>query len=76
MFLKPGYKTTEFLVTVLTGVGVLSASLAGELSPRYAALASAVAVASYALSRGIAKRGQTIYPQLPAPPTPPNPPSS
>jgi predicted acyltransferase len=41
---------------VLTAVGALVAALAGQLTPRYAAIASAVSVAAYALSRGLAKR--------------------
>lgn len=55
MGLKPGYKTTELAVVVLANVGVLAAALAGNLSPKYAALASAISTAAYALSRGLAK---------------------
>jgi uncharacterized membrane protein YfcA len=68
MIPKPGYKTTEFFVTVLTAVGALIAALAGQLTPRYAAIASAVSVAAYALSRGLAKR---YPPPVVTPPTPP-----
>ena len=53
--LKPGYKTTEFAVTVLTIVGLLVSALAEHLTPHYAAFASSVAAGAYALSRGIAK---------------------
>lgn len=60
--LKPGYKTTELAVVVLTDIGVLAAALAGSLSPKYAALATAVSGAAYALSRGLAK----LYPPKPA----------
>jgi hypothetical protein len=65
MIPKPGYKTTEFAVTVLTAIGALAAALAGELTPRYAAIASAVATGAYAVSRGITKLG--VYLNQPPP---------
>ena len=64
--LKPGYKTTEFAVTVLLSVGALVAALAGELTPRWAAIASAVSVGAYNLARGIAKAG-ALWNQPPTP---------
>jgi hypothetical protein len=64
---KPGYKTTEFAVTVLTSLAALVAALAGQLSPRYAAIASAVSVGLYAVSRGLAKA--TAPAVLPVAPT-------
>lgn len=60
--LTPGYKTTEFLVVVLTNVGAVVAAAAGWLPPRYAALASAVSTAAYALARGLAKQTQPNNP--------------
>jgi hypothetical protein len=48
-------KTSEFYVTVATNVGVVAAAFAGTLSPRYAAIASAVSVAAYSIARGLAK---------------------
>lgn len=57
MTVKPGYKTTEWWATVLLAVGAVAAALAGALSPRYAALASTVSVAAYAISRAITKAG-------------------
>lgn len=54
---KPGIQTTELWVSVLTSVGALAAALAGQLSPRYAAIAAAVSSAAYAISRGITKHG-------------------
>jgi hypothetical protein len=54
---KPGYKTTEFWVALLTIVGATVAALAGNLSPKYAALAAAVSTAAYAVARGLAKGG-------------------
>jgi hypothetical protein len=55
---KPGYKTTELLVVVLTNIGLILSSAADWLPPRYAAIGSAIASAAYAISRGLAK----IYP--------------
>ena len=80
MIVKPGYKTTEFLVTVLVGVGSVAAALSGQLAPRYAAIASAISAAAYALSRSITKNGvaqspTTVVTTQPVTPTPPPPPS-
>jgi uncharacterized protein (DUF58 family) len=58
--MKPGYKTTEFIVTILLNVGVICAALAGSLSPRWAAIASSVSVAAYAIARGLAKENPNI----------------
>lgn len=76
MLLKPGYKTTELLVTVLTSVGALVAAIADQLPPRYAAIAAAASTGAYAVSRGLAKLGATLgpVPTNPVPPPPPNPP--
>jgi dihydrodipicolinate synthase/N-acetylneuraminate lyase len=52
---KPGYKTTEFFVTLLAGVGATVAAAANWLPPRYAAIAAAVSAGAYAVSRGLAK---------------------
>ena len=72
---KPGYKTTEFWVTVITSAAALVAALAGQLSPRYAAIAAAVSVGLYSVGRGLAKVPTPIVPPV-APTTvapPPNP---
>lgn len=53
--LRRGYQTTEFLVTVLTVVGLVFASSADWLPPKYAAIGSAVSAGAYALARGLAK---------------------
>ena len=53
--LKPGYKTTELLVVVLTNLGLVLASSASWLPPKYAALGATVSAAAYALARGLAK---------------------
>jgi hypothetical protein len=52
---KPGWQTTEFWVTTLTIAGLVVASAAASLSPRYAAIGAAVSAGFYALSRGLAK---------------------
>jgi hypothetical protein len=52
---RRGFETTEFYVSVLTALGALAAALAGELAPRWAAIAAAVSSAAYALARGWAK---------------------
>lgn len=52
---KPGWKTSEFWITALTVVGLVFASVAATLSPKYAAIGAAVSVAAYSLSRGLAK---------------------
>jgi hypothetical protein len=54
--MTPGMRTSEFYVTVATNIGVVAAALAGALSPRYAAVASAVSVAAYSVARGLAKQ--------------------
>lgn len=59
--LKPGYKTTEFLIVVLTDIGLVVSASADWLPPRYAALGSTIAAAAYAASRGLAK----LYPPKP-----------
>jgi hypothetical protein len=57
MSVKPGYRTTELLVTLLTGFGSWLAEWQGSLSPKWAALATTISAAAYALSRAITKHG-------------------
>ena len=52
---KTGVLTSEFWVMILMNVGVAGAAASSNLPPRYAALASAVSVFGYSLSRAIAK---------------------
>jgi hypothetical protein len=54
---KSGYKTTEFWVSLLVSGGSLVAALAGNLPPKYAAIATAVSGGLYAVGRGVAKSG-------------------
>jgi hypothetical protein len=57
MLVKPGYKTSELLVTVLTGVGSWLAEWQGSLAPKWAALATTISAGCYAISRAITKHG-------------------
>jgi hypothetical protein len=71
MSVKPGYRTTELLVTLLTGVGSWLAEWQGSLSPKWAALATTISAAAYALSRaitkhGVATSGRVVVPVAPA----------
>ncbi len=59
---KPGYKTTEFYLTVATAIGILATALASALPARWAAIATAVSIAAYAISRGQAKQGVPYHP--------------
>ncbi len=68
--MKPGVKSTELIVTVLSEVGYVLAAVTGNLAPHWAAIAAAASQAAYALSRGIAKHGQKT---IVAPATPPVP---
>jgi hypothetical protein len=52
---KVGWKTTEFWATVLVIVGSTVTAISGNLPDKYSALASAIATAAYAISRGLAK---------------------
>ena len=53
--IKPGWKTSEFWVTVATLVAPWIAQYAGNLPPQYAAIANAISAGLYAWSRGQAK---------------------
>lgn len=53
---KTGWKTTEFWAMVAFNVGTVVAALSGNLSPRWAAVASAGSVAAYGIARGLAKQ--------------------
>jgi hypothetical protein len=55
--MKPGQKTTEFAVTAAVIIGNVIAAAEGSLSDHQASVASVLAGAAYAISRGIAKRG-------------------
>ena len=56
--MKPGLKTSEFIVTILVCIGSIGASLAGILDPKWAMVAAHISTVAYTLSRGLAKGGQ------------------
>lgn len=53
--MKAGWKTTEFWATVAVNFGVVCSALVSVVPPKFATVVSAVSVAAYALSRGLAK---------------------
>jgi hypothetical protein len=54
--MKPGWKTTEFWVTILGVIGAATAGLENIVSPTVAGIMMAISSAAYALSRGLAKK--------------------
>lgn len=54
---KPGYKTTEFWVTLLSALAVFGESIHGSLPPQTAAIVGAVVTGLYTISRGLSKSG-------------------
>lgn len=56
---KPGYRTTEFWLTLAVNVGAITATIAETLPPQHAAIALAVSNGLYALARGWAKSAPT-----------------
>jgi EamA domain-containing membrane protein RarD len=57
MIVKPGYKTTEFVASLLASIGAWLAEWQGSLQPRYAAIVTSASFAAYAFSRAITKHG-------------------
>jgi len=51
----PGYKTTEFWLTLLTVIGTCAGALEEAVPPKYAAVTSAIMISAYAIARGIKK---------------------
>lgn len=68
---KPGIFTTEFILTFLVNLAIFCSALGDVLSPKWAAIASAVSVGAYSFARGLAKEriAPTIPPTTTAPPT-------
>ena len=52
----PGYKTTEFWLTVATAVAGLLQAISGGLPPAQAAILITISTAIYTISRGLAKK--------------------
>ena len=57
---RPGWQTTEFWVSVLTIIAIISGSLVG-LPPQYAAIAASIAASCYSISRAITKLGAVLF---------------
>jgi hypothetical protein len=53
--MKPGYKTTEFYIIILTDVALFFSAVGEVLPPKYASMAAAVVSGAYADARGLAK---------------------
>lgn len=66
-----GLRSTELWLTVATNIAVLASALAGELPPRWAAVAATIATGAYALARGLAKQGTVPPPPVVPPVVPP-----
>lgn len=54
--IKPGYKTTEFWLTMGSNVAAILTTLAGVVPPKWSAIFLIAANGLYALSRGLAKQ--------------------
>lgn len=54
---KPGYKTTEFWLTIAVNVAGILATVADVVDVKTAAILLAVSNGLYAISRGQAKKG-------------------
>lgn len=57
--MKPGYKTTEFWVTVLLMLATLAGGLSGLFDGTVATIATAAEAGLYAIARAITKKGAT-----------------
>lgn len=55
MFSRPGFRTSEFLVALLTAVGALVAALLDYIGSHDAGTLSVVAAVAFVVSRGLAK---------------------
>lgn len=53
--MKHGLKTTEFLITILTIIGSVTAGLEGVLSPKWAGIFATISGVAYTLSRSFLK---------------------
>lgn len=56
--MKPGFKTTEFWVAVLTGVGSIAGAFAGALDGKTAAILATVSGVAYQLVRAWTKSSE------------------
>ena len=84
--MKPGYKTTEFWLTLVTTLITILGALQQVLPAKYAALSVSLVAGLYSVSRGIAKIGPAMgsfleelslvsFGDAPEPPMPAQPPT-
>ena len=52
---RPGFKTSEWIVTLLTIIGATATAAQGSLPPKWSAIIATIATVSYTISRGLAK---------------------
>lgn len=52
---KPGYKTTEFWITIATSGALVLEAVQGALPPQTATIVAGLVTGLYALSRGLSK---------------------
>jgi hypothetical protein len=62
---KPGWKTSEFYLTVLSNLIAIAGALNGVLDPKTAAIIMAVLNGLYTTLRTVAKTGETTAPTEP-----------
>lgn len=55
---RPGWKTTEFWLTVATAVAAMLATVADLVPAEMAGMLIAISNGLYAISRGLAKKGE------------------
>ena len=67
--IKSGWKTTEFWITVFTGLSGILGTYGGLIPPPWGIVAAAVIGAGYTISRGLAKA--PAPPVVPVAPTAP-----
>ncbi len=64
---KPGYLTTEFWVSIFSGLYMVlnTTGVLNQIPPKFGAIAVAVISAAYAVARGQAKQGVAYDPNAP-----------
>lgn len=64
---KPGFTTTEFMVSMLAQIATVIQASAGAVAPETATILFMVSNAAFGLSRGLAKGGAQPEPEAPKP---------
>lgn len=54
--IKPGYKTSEFFISIITVIASITGSLSEVLPPKIGFILATISSVGYAISRGIAKK--------------------